>query len=352
MTLTDLRLPEFRRGVFHKFYQFHLKYKSHPGCVYYLIPHLKKSFSWTQEQVMWFTYLNGNTQNPVTSLTIANHFPNPGNLDGLDIWFNTNYDRIHFDFDRRYQKKDFLKSVQWFTNTSRHWEVWEDLSTQGFARTWEKAKSIPSFGRLSAFSFLEYQRIAGIPIEIDTLFLRDLSGSKSHRNGLCKVLGHDELDWHSSNPNFNGKYSAKTLDWLEVEGETLLTEAKTIAEKTGYEDEVHYFTLESALCTYKSWFRPNRRYPNVYNDMLYYRIKEAEKTWPEENFSVFWKARKETLSPNLRLEDSPYDPGLCRQKQNHFRESGQVIMMDRDYPEFKNDFNDLINNKQFPLRKS
>lgn len=35
------------------------------------------------------------------------------------------------------------------------------------------------------------------------------------------------------------------------------------------------FTLESALCTYKSWHRPNRRYVNVYSDMLHGRIDEA-----------------------------------------------------------------------------
>jgi len=43
----------------------------------------------------------------------------------------------------------------------------------------------------------------------------------------------------------------------------------------------------------------------------------------------------------LRLEDSPNDPGLKPPKQNHYRETGQVIMMN-DWPCFKNDFNDKL----------
>jgi hypothetical protein len=349
--VTDYRLPKHRREVFHKFYQFHLKYRSHPGCVYYLIPHLRDTYGWDDKQTMWFTFVNGNTQNPVTSLTIVREFPDPKKLDGLDSWFNTNWPRIKFDTDRRYQKKDFLKSVDWFVSEKDHRGMWEAKAEQGFSEVWKTARSIPAFGRLSAFSFLEYQRIAGLPVEIDTLFLRDVSGSKSHRNGLCKVLGHDELDWHKSNPDFDGKYHKETFEWLELEGEKLLAEAKELAKGQDYAEDVSYFTMESALCTFKSWFRPNRRYANVYNDMLFLRIKEGEGLWPEHDFSDFWEARQKYLTPNLRLEDTPNDPGLCREKQNHFRETGQVIMMDRDYPEFKNDFNDAVNSKKLPLRQ-
>ena len=351
---TDYRLPQHRRETFLKFYEFHLKYRSHPGAVYYLIPYLRDRFFWDLDQTLWFTFLNGNTQNPTTSHVISLEFPDPHKLDGLDVWFNTNFDRLKFDHDRRYQKKDFLKSVQWFTevlNSGGHEAFWSDKIDRGFDTVWKTARAVPSFGRLSAFSFLEYQRIAGLPVDCDTLFLRDISGSKSHRNGLCKLLGHDELDWHKSNEDFNGKYHPQTLDWLEEEGSTLLSEARSRFKTRDFSEDVTYFTLESTLCTFKSWFRPNRRYPNVYNDMLYLRIKENERLWPEVNFSVFWDARKDTLTENLRLEDNPHDPGLSRVKQNWFREHGEVIMMDRDFPEFKNSFSDSVNNKLFPLRK-
>lgn len=350
---TDYRLPENRRETFHKFYEFHLKYRSHPGCVYYLIPYLGNKYGWNKEDTLWFTFLNGNTQNPVTSLILHRRFPDPDALGDLPDFFNNNWDRLKFDTDRRWQKKDFLKSVSWFQERIREGtqeDYWTEYAQRGFKSVWEAARAVPTFGRLSAFSFLEYQRIAGIPVECDTLFLRDLKGSKSHRNGLCKLNGRDDLDWHDKyNPDFNGDYT-EHYDWLEEAGETLLSEAKTRAKGKDWEKDVSYFTLESALCTYKSWFRPNRRYPNVYNDMLYLRIKEMEKVWDKEDLTVFWEARKDCLPDYLLLECNPRDPGLSPEKQNHFRETGQVVMMDRDYPEFANDFNDRVNKGETPIR--
>ena len=32
----DFRLPRYRREVFLRFYEFHLRHRAHPGCVYYL----------------------------------------------------------------------------------------------------------------------------------------------------------------------------------------------------------------------------------------------------------------------------------------------------------------------------
>jgi hypothetical protein len=39
-------------------------------------------------------------------------------------------------------------------------------------------------------------------------------------------------------------------------------------------------------CTYKSWHRPNRRYPGVYLDMFHDRIKNAETTWAAHRSSI------------------------------------------------------------------
>ena len=86
----DFRLPEYRQEVFQRFYTFHLQYRSHPGCVYYLMPFLAYSEGWTQEQKLWFAFLNGNTQNPVTSYVIFCKFPDFSSLDvvALADWFN------------------------------------------------------------------------------------------------------------------------------------------------------------------------------------------------------------------------------------------------------------------------
>lgn len=350
----DFRLPRYRREVFLRFYEFHLRYRAHPGCVYYLLPYLAKALDLGIEERLWFAYINGNTQNPVTSSLIFREFPSLEklDLDKLARWFGANYERLAFDTDRRYFKKSFLDCV-------RNYKRLVDRGAAGsqaaffrintvegdphetFRRLWTMAnRDYVYFGRLSVFSYLEYLRIAGIEVDCDRLFLGDLQGSKSHRNGLCKVLGRDDLDWHDSNPSFDGKYEPALLNWLEVEGALLVEEARSRFAGESFARDVGYFTLESALCTYKSWHRPNRRYPNVYNDMLVDRIRLAEKSWGPQD--LFWKARKAMIPERLRLEDTPTDLGVKPEKQNHYRLTGQVIMMDVDWSCFRNDYNDGV----------
>jgi hypothetical protein len=96
-------------------------------------------------------------------------------------------------------------------------------------------------------------------------------------------------------------------------------------------------TFESALCTYKSWHKPNRRYPNVYADLLYDRIRWAERRWGPR-FDVLWECRNRCLPAPLRLEDNPADPGLSAAKQNHYLQTGQVVMMQHEWACFANDF--------------
>lgn len=340
----DFRKPEYRREVFLRFYEFHLRYRAHPGCVYYLFPYLAKVNNWTMEQKLWFAFINGNTQNPVTSWLIFQAFPSLEDLrmPTLTKWFEENRGRLAFDTDRRYHRGKFPEAVARYKEVTRgKQEAFFETMPPSFLGWWNAVgKAFLYFGRLSRFSYLEYLRIMGLPVQCDTLFLRDLSGSKSHRNGLCKVLGRDDLDWHDSNPEFDGTYSQRLLGWLEHEASQLLNEAR---ERTPGMEDVGYFTMESALCTYKSWHRPNRRYPNVYNDMLVERIRTGARAWGEEAVAQFWAARKACLPPYLRLEDNPKDPGVVPTKQNHYRLTGEVIMMDRDWPCFKNSFNDTVN---------
>jgi len=63
-----------------------------------------------------------------------------------------------------------------------------------------------------------------------------------------------------------------------------------------------------------------------------------EQRWPEEDFSIFWDARKEYLPEYLRQEDNPNDPGMVPEKQNFYLDHGCPIMMSRDFPEFDNPF--------------
>jgi len=55
--------------------------------------------------------------------------------------------------------------------------------------------------------------------------------------------------------------------------------------------------------------------------------------------------REECLPVYLLLEKNPKDPGLTSVKQNHYRLTGEVIMMDKEWSCFENEFNNNIKEK-------
>jgi hypothetical protein len=351
----DFRHPQHRREVFLRFYEFHLRYRSHPGAVYYTLPYLFKKYRMTMEQKLWFAFINGNTQHVVSTFTLFKRFPDFQRLDmnALTHYFTENYARFGWDTDRRYHKKEFIKAIEAYRtlcddSQAEFWKCVERSSAERseeafFNAAWKTVTTkFWGFGRLSSFSYLEYLRIAGLHLDCSQLFLDDMGGSKSHRNGLAKVLGRDDLDWNVAT-GFNGVYASGQVDWLVKEATALRAEARARFKGRDFERDVGYFTMESAFCTYKSWHRKNRRYPNVYNDMFYKRLKDSERAFPSEDYTDLWAARAAYLPDYLRLECTPNDPGLCTKKQNHYRETGQVIMMDREWSCFANDFNKEIN---------
>ena len=354
----DFRRPENRRETFMRFYEFCLKYRVHAGASlpYMTFPYLKKELGWDREQLLWYIFINGNTQHPLTSWLIFKRFSDFAKLDmdALAKWYNAEWPRLEFDTDRRHQKRDFIKSVQTYKTLcgNDQSEFFHKVMGEqdgdpltNFRKIWDVVREdFYSFGRMSTFSYLEYLRIARMNIEPDSLFLEDITGSKSLRNGLAKVLGRDDLDWGGpDNPTgFDGKYTPEMMNWLKWEGKIILDESKERFKGRDFFWDVTYFTLESEFCTYKGWHRPNRRYPGVYADMYHGRIKKVEGRWPEEDFGLFWRMRQAYLPQWLRLEDSPNDPGVKPEKQNHYRLTGQPIMLDKDWPCFKNDFNDKL----------
>jgi hypothetical protein len=359
----DFRLPEYRREVFLNFYEFHLKYNSHPGGVYFAMPWLAKHHKMDDEQKLWMAFINGCSQNIVTTNIIMEQFPTfkDTSVDKLNDWWNANHQHFKagsgWDSDRKYFKigvtgfpqciESYKKAVGDRTQLGFFSDFLKGNNYENFRNVWNAIKgNVLSMGRLSTFSYLEYLRICGLPLDCDSLFLDDISGSKSHRNGLCKVLGRDDLDdYEPENPNFPG-YHKDTIEWLGTEGALLLEEAE--ARIKHY--DVSYFTLESTFCCYKSWHRPNRRYPNVYMDMMHDRIEYAEQEWGDKKVELFWQMRKECLPVELRLEDNPRDPGLCQIKQNYYRTTGKPIMMSKMFPYFENGFDaDIWSSKNVGL---
>lgn len=350
---TDFRLPEHRREVFLRFLQWSHKHRSFPGGVHYVLPHIAETLSLDIEQRYWLAWLNANTQNPVTTLLLFTEAPRLEHWRRAVSFWREHYRALDWDTDRRYHKARFEDALSGYAEAvscgctvpqhkyfrvGYEWQAW-----------WERAFALPTMGRLSTWSYLEYLRIllgADYVPDADTLMLEDIQGSRSHRNGLALVLGHDELivDKQLGHSATDAVYDKTVIMLLGEAAHDLFTEAQQRVP------EANRLALESALCTYKSWHKPNRRYPGVYNDMLYNRLVSAENRWGER-FGIIWDARREALPPRLRLEDSPFDPGLSPVKQNWYRQTGQVINMTEEWPCFQNDFERMIEKHEFGLRR-
>lgn len=346
----DFREPKYRREVWLRFYEFHLTYKTHPGLVYLFFPYLAKKYNWDFEQKLWFAYINGCTQNPCTTMAVFEEFPDIHslNLAEMEKWHRENWKKLDYDIDRRYQKghlvemtQDYLKHLAGRTQEEFFNEFLGDTDPRKqFDKTWNYVyNQFFMYGRLSSFSYIEYLKIMGVPLEFTTFFMDDLSGSKSHRNGILKVCGRDDLDWHKGENGIE-THTPDIIEFANIQALILLAEAKERFKEKEFCHSVGIETMESTLCCYKSWYRKNRRYPNVYTDMSFDRIKKAERMWDgKKNFDVFWEAREKELPPELLIEKTPSDPGLVPYKQNWYRETGEVIMMDHFDPVFANHWN-------------
>ena len=318
----DYRLPENREEYFTQLYKMNLEERVMPGLVYLYMPALAHHFGWDMEQKLWFAFINGNTQNPITSLRIFNEFPViPAERDGFltfKRWFDDNWDTLSFDVDRRYQKKELPLAVFTYSSLVTAYGSQEKLLAGTFSELWDRVtKGFHSFGRLAAFSYLEYIKIMGAGAECDEMFWQDKSGSKSHRNGMLFLLGQDEFVWDKrANNGFDGNYDsfARLCVWLGAEADHYL-------EQCGIENRHKgYFTLESQLCQFKNGFF-GRRYPGVYADMALDRIKWYDDRGFTELTSVFKDIRAEYLPHWLREE--------CEEKVAHrvykatmFKETG------------------------------
>ena len=108
--MIDYRFSENRVEYFNLLYKLNLQHKVMPGLVYLYMPELAARHNWDAEQKLWFAFLNGLTQNPITSLNLFTRLPivppTAAKLTFFTDWFNENWDVLQFDTDRKYQKKD------------------------------------------------------------------------------------------------------------------------------------------------------------------------------------------------------------------------------------------------------
>lgn len=343
----DWRLPENRVEAFQRFYTFQLTYAGHPGMVYSFLRAIADAYDLDPDERAWLAWLNGNTQNPAMSLLLLEEARHPKDWrKAVDFW-STNFKLMDFDTDRRHQKSKFGEATEkWAQDFGASPALdWELAGMAGWGTTWRYALSQPYMGRLSAWSMIEYARILlgykAVP-DSDTWMLEDVSGSRSHRNGVAVVAGYDAAHWEATVPATLG-----IVDELTEFADGLLREAQ---QRNPGHPAVGRLTMESALCTYKSWHKPNRRYPGVYGDMAYNRLLKAEARFGKQ-FQVLWDARERDMPSYLRLELRPEDPGLTPLKQNHYLETGEVVNMGTLFPDMVSSFDEAVDLGLYGVRK-
>lgn len=342
--MIDWRLAENRREAFIRYFLFEIETKGQTGNVYSFLPAIAEERNLDADQRLWLAWLDANTENPVTSLLLLDASADGEDPGGaIELW-EERYADLPWDRDRRYQKRDFGTATSAFLSTptvfarpAARAESWiETAGAEGWEGVWKLAKSLPSMGRLSAWYLYEVVRLLlgaeHVP-DMGSLMLRDKSGSRSHRNGLAYILGHDSAPgWKAGDADMLG-----LVPELEALGEDLLAEARERSD----DPWISRLTLETALCAFKGWTTRRRRYPNVYVDEFYYKIRSAEETWGDR-FEVLWEARERDLPEELRLEASPLDPGMTEEKSLHFQRTGQPVNLSRYYDDMPSDFDDRV----------
>ena len=330
MTNKDWRKPEYREEAFLRFYGLHLKYRAHPGLVYSWLPAIADELDMTPDQKRWLVWLNGNTQNPVTTWLLLRVAPEPGDWRKAVEFWEENYRLLDWDIDRRYHKSKFGEATADWAARGGATAPWP-TGVGAWSDAWEYAVSWKYMGRLSGWSMLEYAKILFPEVPDSSSMLLEDNGSRSHRNGLAVVSGSPIEAAYWDKPDYTDS------DLVDFE---LL--AADLLDRVDPHPDATRLTLESALCTYKSWHKPRRRYAGVYADMGYERLNRVAERWPDVDLSLFWAARQRDLPWYWRLEDTVGDAGLAAAKQNHYLETGQPVMMSWDYPDMTNPYDQQV----------
>ena len=349
MTDTDWRLPEHRRELFVRYALWEIYTRGQSGSVYSFLPAHAEARGLDEEQRLWLAWLSASTHNPISDVPLLDASLDGLHPEGAVKFWEENYATLRWDKDRRYVKKSFGPATSEFlASPASDPETWRRAGAGGWDEVWRLASSVPTMGRLGAWWLSEVVRILLPEFDLpdaETLLLGDKTGSRSHRNGLAYVAGFDgAAKWGPADADTLG-----LIPMLEEFGADLRDEIRDRGGNASL-PLAGYLTLETALCAFKGFTTPRRRYPNVYVDEFYYGIREGERVWGDR-YETLWSARGRDVAEYALLERRPNDPGLHADKHDLFRKHGQVVNLGHVWPEMLSDVDRRIAAGEYGTRE-
>ena len=291
----------------------------------YMSNYFYERFEYNKEQRLWLAWIYGTTYFWPTAYVVWNEFPDFElvGVERLRSWNNANYNRLRYQTDTKWNKghlaDQFISYQQYVGDRSQleaitHGFVGDPV--KDFYTLWNTVNSWHKFGRYTSWFYIQtLKQTCDIPVDVDSLWFHDRSGSRSHRNGMCYAVGKE--DW------VDQKLDEKQIDYLESKGRELLQAVKTAYPHVA--DKADFFAMETALCSFKKLFRRKHgRYLGYYLDRQAEEIKKVEADgWYGIDWQPLWDARQETL--DFRFQTSRIDPTLY----NIFLDTGDFEPADR-----------------------
>jgi len=292
----DYRLVENREKAFVDWFGWSLAIEDCDPALY-MLNYFFDRFEFNIEQKLWIAWIYGTTYYFPTAYIVWNEFPDMElvGLDRLQQWNAENFKRLRYQTDTKWNKghlpDQFISYNKW-VNGRNQIDAFNDLMVDdpfvNFHKLWDEVNTWYKYGRYMSWFYIQtLKQTCGINVDIDNLWLKDYSGSRSHRNGLCYALGKDE--W------VDKVLSEKEISWMESKGSELLQETKIQFPKQA--KKADYFGMETCLCSFKKLFRvKNGRYLGYYLDRQAEEIKQVEKDgWIGIDWNPLWQCREEMI---------------------------------------------------------
>jgi len=270
----------------------------------YMSKYFFDRFEYNTEQRLWLTWIYGTTYYWPTAYIVWNEFPDMElcGVDRLTDWNNTNYDRLRYQTDTKWNKghlaEQFISYKKFVGDDSQYKALTRGFvgdPIKDFYTLWNTVNSFHKFGRYSSWFYIQaLKQTCDIPVDVDSLWFHDYSGSRSHRNGMCYAVGKE--DW------IDQKLDKDQTDFLESKGKEILAEVKKRYPEVAHKAD--FFAMETVLCSFKKLFRRKHgRYLGYYLDRQAEEIKKVEEDgWDGIDWQPLWDARKETIQNKWLLD--------------------------------------------------